>query len=227
MLPRRYYEDNDREIRCRFLPLLVPGARVLDVGPGRYPVVSAEERPDGLHYVGLDVSRDELGRAPKGSYDEIAIADATVRVPAFEGRFDLVLSRWVLEHVRPIDAALENFRSYLRPGGMMVAYLAGGRSFGSVANRLLGRRMATAVLSRFTYRSPDSVFPAEYDRCVHRRLVRMGEPWTRWEVLPIYENATLLSFAPPLQALYVAYEEMLVRHDLRNLATHYVIIGEA
>lgn len=229
-LPSRYYgyyDYRDGKVRAHFLPLLVPGAQVLDIGSGKHPFVLPKQRPDGVHYVGLDVSEDELARAPVGSYDETALADATIRVPSFEGRFDVVLSRWLLEHVRPVDVALENFRSYLRPGGRFAAYLAGRYSIGAIANRVLGPRLSSAALSHLTSRTPDSTFPAHYESCAYRSLVRMGQPWTDWEVVPIYENARYLDFSRFLQALYITYEEMLMRYDRRNLATHYIILGDA
>jgi SAM-dependent methyltransferase len=225
-LPPRYDENLEERFRRHFLPFVVPGAQVLDVGSGKRPILRPGDR-GGIHYVGLDVSLDELSRAPQGGYDEITLGDATVRVRSLEGRFDIVLTRWLLEHVRPIDAALENFRSYLRPSGRFAALLAGGRSIGALANRLLGTRLGSAALSRLTYRTPDSIFPARYDRCDYDSLVTMGQSWTHWEVVPLFENARYIEFSRVLQSLYVMYEELLVRHDLRGLATHYIVVGEA
>lgn len=214
-------------VRAHFFPLLTPNARVLDVGSGKHPYLLPSERPESLHYVGLDADESELALAPEGSYRETLVSDATARIPSLEGRFDVVLCRWLLEHVQPVDAALENFRAYLRPGGRFAAYLAGRRSAGALTSRLLGPRLASAALTRLTDREPENAFPAMYDRCYHGALARMGRSWTRFEILPIYQNAEYLAFARPLQALYLIYEEAIARRDLRDLATHYVILGEA
>lgn len=222
----RYGEHLEETLRSHFSARLVPGARVLDVGSGKRPILAPEDRC-GVHYVGLDVSAQELRQAPPGSYDETVVGEATLRQPSLVGSFDVVLTRWLLEHVRPIDAALDNFRSYLRPGGRFASLLAGGRSMGAVANRLLGSRLGSVALSRLTYRTPDSIFPAVYDRCVYRSVVAMGQGWTGWEVLALYENARYLEFSKVLQALYVTYEELLVLHNLRDFATHYILVGEA
>ena len=58
-----------------------------------------------------------MEHAPEGSYDEMFVGDITKRVAELEGRFDLIICFQVLEHVKPLDDAIENLRCYLRPGG--------------------------------------------------------------------------------------------------------------
>ncbi len=102
------------------------GMTILDVGSGRRPCVPIDRRPPGCTYVGLDISADELQTAPPGSYDRFVVGDVSSRAVDLGTQFDLVVSFQVLEHVRPLDAAFENLRHYLRPGGRMIAQFSGG-----------------------------------------------------------------------------------------------------
>src|SRR5207237_5367447 len=113
------------------------GAAVLDVGSGRRPTIPPTDRPAGVHYAGLDVSADELALAPSGSYDETVVSPAEQRVPHLVGRFDLIVSWGVFEHLRDLPPAAANFRAYLKPGGTLVAFLAGRYAAYAIANRII------------------------------------------------------------------------------------------
>jgi 2-polyprenyl-6-hydroxyphenyl methylase/3-demethylubiquinone-9 3-methyltransferase len=222
-LPDRYDDFWTGPFRAELAPSLVPGVRVLDVGSGAEPTIPTDMRPEGTHYVGLDISKHELDRAPGGSYDETVVADLTGFVPALEGRFDLVVSFQVLEHVRPLDRAVENMRRYLRDGGAMVSRLSGGRSVSALLNRLIGHRGAMVLEGRLRGRDPASVFPAEYDRCTSVALRGMLSGWSEAKVIPQHTGALYFQFLRPLQALYLGYEEWAVRSGHDDAAVYYVL----
>ena len=198
---------------------------VLDIGSGRRPSVSTADRPPGCTYVGLDLSQAELERAPAGSYDQMLVGDARDRLSELEGRFDAVVSWQVLEHVKSLGAALENIRSYLRPGGIFVGQLSGTFALFGLANRAIPHRTAAHAMKYLLHRDPSSVFPAYYDKCWFTALEALGQSWTGFSVYPRYAGASYLSFSPVLQRIYLAYEEWTIRTERRNLATHYLIVG--
>jgi SAM-dependent methyltransferase len=188
-LPARYATGWYEQFEARVRPSLELGTRVLDVGSGRTPALAPERRPDGCFYAGLELSAEELGRAPRGSYDETIAADASVPLPQLCGRFDLLLSWQVLEHVAPLDVALTNLRSYLRPGGRMVALLSGGLSAFGLINRAISPRLGVWALERLIGRDPDTVFPACYDCCTYTALVGMLRDWSDAEVVPLFRRS--------------------------------------
>jgi len=202
---------------------LAPGARVLDIGSGAEPTVPPPQRPEGMHYAGLDVSAAELDRAPAGSYDQTLVADLVHPRPELQGGFDLIVSRQVLEHVRPLPAAIANLHRWLRPGGTMVHRLSGARSLPSLLNRALPERAAEALERRLRGREPDSIFPAHYDHCTHDELVALLAPFARATVIPQFLGARYFPWSRPACAVYLGFEEVLYRRDLRNLATYYVV----
>ena len=221
-LPERYQRPSDHEFRARVAGALSSGARILDVGAGRHPTVAVADRPPGCHYVGLDVSRAELDQAPPGSYQDTVVADVTQRVPALDGRFDLALSFQVLEHVKPLDVALENLRAVLRPGGRLIAQMSGSFALFALAGRVVPMRLRSRVLVGLG-RHPEHIFPVHFHKCWYGALEKILEPWQGAEVVPVHAGADYFRFSRHVQAAYVGYEEWAFRGDHGNLASYYVV----
>ena len=142
-----------------------------------------------------------------------------------ESSADLVVSWAVLEHVAPLDVAIANIHSYLRPGGLFVAQLSGGRSAFALINRLIPHRLAKVAMKRLLRRDPESVFPAPYDRCTYSELSRAFAGWSHVRIVARYRGAGYFGFLPPLQRLYLRLEDLLVRGRHRDLATHYLLVA--
>jgi SAM-dependent methyltransferase len=225
-LPARYQEPWEAPFQQRLTNLLRPGQTILDVGAGRKPTLSPDRRPKDCTYVGLDISADELAAAPVGSYDETWVADVTERVSGLEGRFDIVVSWQVLEHVRPLEAAFDNFYAYLRPGGHFVGQFSGMYSYFGLANRLIPHRLTAWLVDRFTERSSNSVFPAHYHRCRESALRSILAPWARADIVPRFTGAPYLRSFPPAQWVYLLYEDWAMRSAHPDLATHYIVEAE-
>jgi SAM-dependent methyltransferase len=221
--PPRYEVDWVGQFEGFFAPDLVVGVSILDVGSGRRPILLPSRRPAGCRYVGMDVSSEELDAAPSGAYDEVVVGNITTQIPTLNARFDLVISWQVLEHVKPLHLAVENIRSYLRPGGHFVALLSGRFALFSLLGRMLPHSVGARAMQHLLHREPDTVFPAPYDGCYYSALEGMLAPWSRWDIVPRYYGAMYLSFAPLLEQLYLIYENWAERSGHRNLATHYLV----
>lgn len=225
-LPARY----GISMRVRFddlvAPSLTPGVRILDVGSGRDPSFNRLELPSRVRYVGLDLSGPELQRAPPGAYDDIVVSDITRPVAALRDAFDLVVSWQVLEHVKPLAAALDNMYSYLRPGGRMVAVLSGGFSAFGLINRVLPDALGGRVAANTLRISQEDVFPAHYDRCHERALRRLMSVWSATEIHAVFQGAIYFRSYPILLRTYLAYENWAARRSHSNFATHYVLAAE-
>ncbi|MDA0182368.1 class I SAM-dependent methyltransferase [Solirubrobacter phytolaccae] len=227
-LPARYatawrpmFQDAIRE-------RLSPGATVLDIGSGRHPSLAAAERRDA-RWVGLDLSEDELRRAPEDAYQERVVADLSARVDSLAGSIDLAVSWQVLEHVKPLGRALDNVYAYLKPGGQFVALFSGGFSAFAIVNRLLPDRLGHTVVSKIMRRPSDGlhpVFPAYYDRCYASALERMFAGWSHVSIEPHFRGAVYFHFSAALQRAYLAYESAAARRGLDNLATHYFVVAQ-
>jgi SAM-dependent methyltransferase len=210
-------------------PHLRPGVRILDIGSGARATLPPEQRPAGCVYAGLDVSRDELERAGEGVYHEKIVGDVSTAVAGLSGRFDLVISWQVLEHVSSMRGALATQRDALVPGGTMVAMLSGARAVFALAARVMPYRVSTALQARLLDVAPEDKFPTRYDNCTDRalrELLRDGG-WASWEIVPRYKAAGYLRFSRPLQRAYLVYENWAERGARPDLATHYIVSAVA
>lgn len=222
-LPERYDDDHRMMFDRYARPLLRPGAAVLDVGSGRAPTFV--ERPETCTYAGLDLTAAELAAAPPGSYDETFVSDVTSFLPVLAGRFDAVISWQVLEHVKPMAAALDNLHAYLRPGGRMVVHFSGTLGLFALLSRVVPAGLTPPLLERMFGRPRTTTFPAYYDRCWATALTKIGERWTSFEVIPRHEGAGYFAFSRHVQAAYLAYEEWAHRNGHANLASYYLVVA--
>jgi SAM-dependent methyltransferase len=224
-LPARYRPELGKEFREFIGETLVGGMAILDVGAGRRPTLSPSERPADTRYVGLDISAEGLHAAPPGAYDETVVGDAAIAVPALYGRFDLIVSRWVLEHVRHVDRAASAFHQYAKPGGVFVACLAGRNAMFAIANRVLPHAVAARTAAGLCQRPVERVCPAFYDHCTDRGLRSAFADWEHVDVVAHWRAAYYLDRLPRLQSAYLRYENWTADHGRTGLATHYTLMA--
>ncbi len=97
------------------------GRRVLEVGCAQGHVLA--RLGQGVERYGLDISEHAIGRArqllPSA---HLSVADVTGDLPGpiAAGGFDVVLARYVLEHLADPGAALRRIAGLIRPGGMFL-----------------------------------------------------------------------------------------------------------
>lgn len=225
-LPARYQQEWGVEFWGFVHRALAPGTTILDVGSGRTPTIPPQDRPAGTHYVGLDLSGAELRAAPAGSYDETVIGDAEETLPALVGRFDLIVSWYVLEHIQHLDRAAVAFHEYAKPGGLFVACLAGRNAVFALANRVLPPAIGARVVARLRKRPLESVFRSYYDRCTDRGLRQVFASWQMLQVIPLWHAVDYFDHLPRLQRVYLSYENWIAHRDVRSLCTHYVVAAQ-
>jgi SAM-dependent methyltransferase len=221
-----YYTDPWRDaFDDATAPFLVPNVQVLDIGAGREPTIRTDDRPAGCRYVGLDISETELRFASDDAYDEIVVGDVARRNSSLSERFDLAVSWDVLEHVKPLDFAVANVHSYLRPGGVFVAQFAGKFSVFALLNQLVPRRVGLRLLHQLLGRD-EVPFPAYYHSCYASALERMLINWSDFRIIPRFRGADYFAFSRRAQHLYVRYEDWALRSGRANLATHYLLTAQ-
>ena len=225
-LPARYGQRLQDVFLDQLTPLLRPGMAILDVGAGRSPTISLAGRPLDCRYVGLDVSAHELQAAPPGAYQEMIVHDITRPVPITTGQlFDVVISWQVLEHVKPLHAAIDNLRHVLRPGGTLISQLSGTFATFALLARIVPHRVRVRAMARFLGHSESEKFPTHYDHCYASALERMLRDWSSFAIHPYYRGAVYFGMSRSLQRSYLRYESAIERRGLRNLATHYLVVA--
>jgi SAM-dependent methyltransferase len=225
-LPPRYGEGFRARFEACMRSSLREGVEILDVGAGRRPAIPLPDRPPRTRYVALDSAGAELELAPAGVYDDTIVADVVDRLPALEERFDLIVSWNVLEHVPSLETALANLRSYLRPGGVLVAQFASRFAAHALISRVTPGALGARAMERLLDRSRDTVFDAHYDDCRYSALDRLMSPFSTYAITPLYRDASYFRFSRLALALYLGYEQWALRRHHRNLASHYLVCAE-
>lgn len=213
--------------RHEILPaLLAPGLRVLDVGGGKWPLIDAQTRTRlGLTVTGLDVSAEELAQAPAGCYDRTVVGDvATVAIP---GRYDLILSQTVLEHVCDTPAAIANLSAVLAEGGVMAHFVPCAYAGYTFVSRLLGNRLGRKILwTVYPDSRSTSGFRAYYRECTPRRMRRLCRQ-SGLDVVELrpYFASEYFRFFAPLYALEMLRQLLLMRLRAESLCEAFTIVA--
>ena len=142
-----------------------PHADILELGGGRWPSFRMDELPAGIaSYTVNDVNADELALLPPG-YRK-ACFDVAGDASAFEGRYDVVFSRFLAEHVRDGEALHRNVHLVLKPGGVAFHLIPTLYALPFAINRMLPERLGLKLLQWFSPRRAISPkFPAYYSAC--------------------------------------------------------------
>ena len=224
LLPARYGITMQEIFLDHLRPLLKPGIAILDVGGGSGPVIVASQRPPGCRYVRLDITHDEQrGAVARPSADAIA-HDIRNALPSGE-HFDVVLSWHALDHVRPLDRALDNLRAATRPGATMLVQVTGSFAAFTLLGRVTPARLRAWATTQYMHQPRERRLATGYDHCYASALERMLESWSSVTIHPFYRGATYLRRWWPLQHAYLGYESFVARRDARNLATHYLVVA--
>lgn len=142
-----------------FQPFTKAGMRVLDAGCGHGNVIIDENRNKIKEVVGIDIN-------PKATeknvcLDKIVIGDLE-KMPFANGEFDVVLSQWVLEHLKSPNQVFAEIYRVLKPGGAFIFVTPYRRNYLLLSRRILKGKMLKKLLGKFYGRKKEDIFPAFY-----------------------------------------------------------------
>lgn len=143
-----------------------PNAKVLELGGGRAPSFPIHDMPKNIaSYTVNDIDPSELARA-SDDYDK-ACFDVTGDVSAFNGQYDIIFSRTLIEHVADGRKMHRNVRDLLRPGGVAFHMAPTLYALPFVINKLLPETLSTKILYTVfpKRRNNKNKFPAHYSWC--------------------------------------------------------------
>jgi SAM-dependent methyltransferase len=206
-----------------------PGGRICDIGAGANPTFPVEyARNSGVSVTLLDISPDELSKAPPGFHTIVAdIADPNLIV---RETFDVVCSRMLAEHVRDGRAFHANIRKLLRSGGHAIHFFPTLWTLPFVVNRLVPESLARWLFrAARTGRDPwqEGKFPAYYRMCrgpTGKQLDRLAS--FGFDVVDYYGffgHAYYIRF-PLLQALQERWADALLRRPMPWLTSYAVVV---
>jgi SAM-dependent methyltransferase len=142
--------------------------RVLEIGGGRSPLMTPREAADArIAYAVNDIDARELAMGP-AEFEKVQFDIAGVVDPTLFGRFDLVISRMVMEHVRDAQRAWTNMCGLLAPGGVALAFHPTLYAPPFLINWLAPEALTAPVLRFFFADRQDAEypkFPPRYELC--------------------------------------------------------------
>ena len=205
---------------------------VADFGGGANPTLALDEiERMGLCYLVVDASEAQLAKTPPGY--RTRVLDLT-GAPAGLGaeRFDLVVSRFVAEHIADPEAFHRAVWASLRPGGLAAHFFPTLPAPPFVVNRLLhgrgSRRLVDALQPGARHDGGlHAKFPAYYRWCAgptarqHRRFASVGFEVVQYVVLVghrYYERF------PALQRAADAISRRAIRLRRPALATYACVV---
>ena len=104
--------------------------------------------------------------------DAAAVIDINAPLPYPDDRFDVIISRYVFEHVANPSFVARELLRVLKPGGVIAAMTPNKWGYIGIAARLVPSRHHVRVLSRSQPdRKPEDVFPTTYLMNTRKALV--------------------------------------------------------
>lgn len=208
--------------------------RVLEIGGGANPALPMEfvERYR-LRYVVLDISAEELAKAPAG-YSKIQ-ADIMSQDLSIPGDYDLVLSRMVAEHVPDGRRFHSNVRNLLSRGGLAFHFFPTLYAPPYVVNRLLPEWISRRALSLLQpgreSEGKHAKFSSYYSWCRGpsrrqiKRFERLG--YEVEEYIGFFGHAGYYEKIKPLKRAHERIASALARHPVPRLTSFaYVVLSK-
>ena len=139
---------------------------VCDVGGGANPVLPLEfVTSHRIEYVLLDISAEELAKAPNG-YKKV-VQDIEAENLSRNKEFDFLFTKMMAEHIHNGQRFHKNVFDLLKPGGMAVHYFPTLYALPFIANKVIPEKLSSGLLNIFAPRERFRLgkFPAYYDWC--------------------------------------------------------------
>ena len=226
LLPERFRVDGMQDfLRTTCRRHLQSGQHLYDVGGGKNPFIDLPTKEGlNLKVTGIDISRDELLRAPAGSYDETVTSDIAQYRGSGDG--DIAVSSAVFEHVRDVRGAFEALNSILAPGGKALIFVPSRNALFARLNLILPeaikRRGLTIVRGQT---NDDEGFPSFYSECTPRQFGQMAEEcgFTVAEERLYYISSYFFSLLP-FYLMWRAWILMFYGIDRRQSAESFSVV---
>jgi SAM-dependent methyltransferase len=185
-----------------------PTDRLLDLGCGRGGLVEQLGHPLA-QIVGVDPDWQSLAEHRLPLPRVVAFSDW---LPLANGRFDLIFSSWLLEHLERPSLTFAQIARVLRPGGRFIFITPNAAHPLAALNRAMGRfaRVQGVLVSRFYGRAEADTFPTFYRANTAAALRQSGaESGLRLASLEAIADPTYLALNEPLFRLMVGFEARL------------------
>ncbi len=211
-----YYNEIQKSILSKI--------EILEIGGGAHPSVTNREN---ISYTIIDPDLKELEKAP----DDILKLNLSLEDLNSEKKYDLILTKMVLEHVENPKAFHRKVFEILKPTGRAIHFFACRHSLPSFVNRILPERIGDKILkivgNRDLKDSPK--YPAHYQKTKGYSNSQINFfTGLEFKVVKYYSFVGHKYFnkIPVLRFLERQYTKILFQFDLRSLSTVALVVLE-
>lgn len=202
--------------------LSLSGSEVLEIGGGAHP--SIKDRQE-ISYTIVDPDTDQTDLAPK----DVKIENCRVQSLDSSNKYDIVISKMVLEHIEDPLSFHSSVYELLRPGGRAIHFYACKYSLPSIVNRILPEKLGELILKKIENRelNESPKYPAYYINTQGSRdeLKRFyGNMGYTIETINFYLGHTYLKNVPVLNILERFYSYILYKAKLKTMASVSLLI---
>jgi SAM-dependent methyltransferase len=203
--------------------------KLCDLGGGVNPMLTTDFiSSKNLDYTILDISENELGKAPD-QYKKLA-QDIMANDLSITEKFDLVFTKMLAEHVKDGELLHRNVYSLLNPGGFAVHFFPTLYAVPFLVNRLLPETFTSALLDFFAPRDKDqhAKFLAYYSWC-RGPTVKMAERFSGigYEIVEyrgFFGHEGYYKKLPWLQKLHKFLSSYFLRHPNPHFTSYAWVI---
>jgi SAM-dependent methyltransferase len=218
----KYYPIQNDPFHDLVIRSIVGCDRVLDAGCGVGKIFQYSFTNKTKLLVGLDLRLD----LAENNQVQCATRASVVQMPFANQSFDLIFSRFLLEHVEQPQTTFNEFARVLKPGGKLIILTPNSFHYFPVAGKLIPNGLHKYFARLVSYRDEDT-FMTYYRANSKRKLVDFGK-----NVSLSLENIIMnepcpyfLSFSPITLAPAIFYERTINRFRLlSNLRAHIIAV---
>ena len=193
---------------------------VLEVGGIDRPLL---RKSPAIRLEGLDIEfKEDCGKI----YDNFLVQ--SIEKP-ISRKYDLIISKTLLEHVRNNSTGLKSCYGALKQGGTMIHYLPSKWHPYSIILRLIGPRLQKLFIALFRpHALAKTGYPAYFDHCspaaMKHVLTDIG--FIKISIKPFYNAADYFSFCFPLYTIVLLWEHFCRKLGWAQFCSGFIFVAE-
>jgi len=198
------------------------GHAILEIGGGAHPSIKHRSKFD---YTIIDPDEKELAKAP----EDVVKKKGTLQSLERDRKYDLIVSKMVLEHVEDPESFHKAVLHLLKPGGIAIHFYACRHSLPALINRLLPESFGDSILRLIGNRNLDD--SPKYEAFYKRTKGHTEDQIEYFEKIGYiieeyysFVGHKYLKYIPILGFLEKIYTKTLVYLKLKSLATVALIV---
>tara|TARA_R110000782_G_scaffold95970_5_gene180196 strand:+ start:3185 stop:3916 length:732 start_codon:yes stop_codon:yes gene_type:complete len=205
--------------------------RILEVGAGANPSFSIDfVKKNNLNYSLLDISEDELRKAPDGY--SIIVADIASQDLKLNAEYDLIFSRMLAEHIKDGEMFHKNILRLLKTEGIAFHFFPTLYAPPFIINRLLPEKYAEWLLNLLQpgreRSGTHAKFPAYYQWCrgpMESQIKRFeGLGYSVENYIGFFGHSSYYQKLKPLFVIHEYIANWLVKHPKAWITSFAYII---